>query len=155
VTLLGSALLLPLPASVVHELPADAITQADADVEQVAVSVARAYEDDRGASVTSLESENVGFDLLSILGDERRCIEVKGRAGVGRIELTWSEFAKSQELGDDYWLYAVLDCSAGQPRLYRVRNPAKVLAGSWKPSLDVRYGVDAQPVIDAAKGTIA
>jgi hypothetical protein len=88
---------------------------------------------------------------LSTRGLERRCIEVKGRAGVGGVELTWSEFAKSQELGDDYWLYVVLDCAGSAPRLYRVRNPAKALAGAWQPSLDVRYRIDPEPVIEAAE----
>lgn len=80
---------------------------------------------------------------------------MKGRAGVGRVELTWSEFAKSQELRDDYWLYVVLDCSQPSPRLYRVQNPAKTLAGAWEPSLDVRYRVEPEPVIEAAAGSRA
>ena len=111
----------------------------DDEIEQIAVRVARRYETSRGATVRSVEDENVGFDLLSTRGLERRCIEVKGRAGVARVELTWSEFAKSQELGDDYWLYVVLDCAQPAPRLYRVQNPARALAGAWEPSLDIRY----------------
>ena len=107
----------------------------------------------RGADfVKSVETDNVGFDLLSVKGIERRCIEVKGRAGVGNVELTWSEFAKAIELGNDYWLYVVLDCGTPTPRLYRVQNPAKRLASSWTSNLDVRYRVDPQPVIDAAEG---
>ena len=102
-----------------------------------------------------MEDENIGFDLLSTRGLERRCIEVKGRADVARVELTWSEFAKSQELGDDYWLYVVLDCAQPEPRLYRVRNPAKALAGAWEPSLDVRFGIAPEPVIEASRGAPA
>ena len=94
----------------------------DDEIEQIAVRVARRYETSRGATVRSVEDEHVGFDLLSTRGLERRCIEVKGRAGVARVELTWSEFAKSQELGDDYWLYVVLDCAQPEPRLYRVQQ---------------------------------
>ena len=127
--------------------PADS----DKAVEAIAIHVARAYEVGRGATVHSVEADNVGFDLLSSLGLERRCIEVKGRAGVGGVELTWSEFAKGQELADDYWLYVVLDCRQAEPRLYRVPNPAKTLAASWRPSLDVRYRVDPEPVMEAAK----
>ena len=73
-------------------------------------------------------------------------------AGIARVELTWSEFAKSQELGDDYWLYVVLDCAQPEPRLYRVRNPARALAGAWEPSLDVRFRIAPEPVIEAARG---
>jgi len=153
VTVIGSALLLPLLAQADIEPggQGDAGRRTDAESEQTAVQVARRYETDRGALVRSVEDDHVGFDLLSTLGIERRCIEVKGRAGVGRVELTWSEFAKSQELGDDYWLYVVLDCTKQSPRLYRVRNPAKTLAGAWEPTLDVRYRVDPEPVIEASK----
>jgi hypothetical protein len=153
VAVIGSALLLPLPASTDGQTaaPAGEAAQRDTEVEEIAVQIARRHETERGATVRSVEEENVGFDLLSTCGLERRCIEVKGRAGVGRVELTWSEFAKSQELGDDYWLYVVLDCAGSAPRLYRVRNPAKALAGAWQPSLDVRYRIDPEPVIEAAE----
>jgi hypothetical protein len=152
VAVVGSALLLPLPP----EEPAsigggDAAGAAnDAEVEQTAVRVARRSEEARGATVVSVEADNIGFDLLSTLGLERRCIEVKGRAGTGVVELTWSEFAKAQELGPDYWLFVVLDCASAAPRLYRVQDPARVLAGSWVPTLDVRYRVAPEPVIEAA-----
>ena len=116
--------------------------------------MAWAYEKDERVVdyIKSVEDANVGFDLLSLKDLERRCIEVKGRAGVGAVELTWSEYAKSVELGDDYWLYVVLDCASTAPRLYRIQNPAKALAGLWKTNLDVRFGAEAQAVIDAADG---
>jgi len=158
VTVIGSALLLPLPLpSEADErgTPGDAGALRDDEIEQIAVRIARRYETNRGATVRSVEDEHVGFDLLSTRGLERRCIEVKGRAGVARVELTWSEFAKSQELGDDYWLYVVLDCAQPSPRLYRVRNPARTLAGAWEPSLDVRFGVAPEPVIEASRGAPA
>jgi len=157
VAVVGSALLLPLPPQIEGEgeVSVDKIGTTDAEIEQIAVRLACEYEAGRGATVRSVESDHMGFDLLSTLGLERRCIEVKGRGGVGRVELTWSEFAKSQELGDDYWLYVVLDCSQAMPRLYRVQNPAKALAAAWEPSLDVRYRVDPEPVIEASKGAPA
>jgi len=157
VAVIGSALLLPLSVPTEDDggAPGDTGGLTDSEIEQIAVRVARRYETGRGATVRSVEDEHVGFDLLSTRGLERRCIEVKGRAGVARVELTWSEFAKSQELGDDYWLYVVLDCAQPSPRLYRVRNPARALAGAWQPSLDVRYRVEPEPVIEAAKGAPA
>jgi superfamily II DNA/RNA helicase len=158
VRVVGSALLLPLPAPLEGDDRASTDKRAglgDPEIEQIAVQVARHYEEGRGAGVRSVEADNVGFDLLSTRGLERRCIEVKGRAGVGRVELTWSEFAKSQELGDDYWLYVVLDCAQPDPRLYRVQNPARTLASAWRPSLEVRYHVEPEPVIEAAKGAPA
>ncbi len=154
VTMVGSALLLPLPAAQPYggvKGGTDALSRQE--IEQIAIRVAQHYEQGRDATVTSVETDNVGFDLLSVRDSDRRCIEVKGRAGVERVELTWSEFAKSQELGDDYWLYVVLDCGAADPRLYRVQNPAEALAGAWKPSLDVRYSVEPEPVMNAAEVT--
>lgn len=154
VTIIGSALLLPLPVPEVGKGgPGDEYGHGDHEIEQIAIRIATRYEAARPATVKSVEQDNVGFDLLSLRGSERRCIEVKGRAGVGRVELTWSEFAKSQELGDDYWLYVVLDCSTPSPRLYRVRNPARTLATFWQPSLDVRFRVDPESVIDASLGS--
>jgi hypothetical protein len=157
VAVTGSALLLPLPA--VGEQGDGTAGEtgglADEEIEQIAVRVARRYETSRGATVRSVEDEHIGFDLLSTRGLERRCIEVKGRAGVARVELTWSEFAKSQELGDDYWLYVVLDCARAEPRLYRVRNPANTLAGAWEPSLEVRFRIAPEPVIEASRGAPA
>jgi hypothetical protein len=147
VTVLGSVLVLP-PAGT----PPDGRRRAsNEEVEAIAVRVAREHEERRGAAVTSVEGENVGFDLLSTLELERRCIEVKGRAAVGSIELTWGEYAKATELAGDYWLYVVHDCASPAPRLYRVQDPVRALAGSWQPSLDVRFGVEAVPIIDAAQ----
>lgn len=122
------------------------------EVEQIAIQVTMNHERVNNADlVKSVEADNVGFDVLSIRGIQRRCIEVKGRDGVGNIELTWSEYAKAVELGDDYWLYVVLDCATENSRLYRVQNPVTALSGSIKPHLDVRYGVASQSVIDAAE----
>lgn len=149
---MGSALLLPLPEPEGSGSDAASGGLADAEVEQIAVQIARRYEEARGADVWSVEADNIGFDLLSTMGIERRCIEVKGRGGVGGVELTWSEFAKAQELGPDYWLYVVLDCATSNPRLYRVRDPASALPGSWVPTLDVRFQVAPEPVIEAADG---
>ena len=142
------------PSAADHEGPAGKDTAySSRHIEQIAVEVARRFETEtRGADIVrSVEADNVGFDLLSLKAAERRCIEVKGRAGVGSVSLTWSEFAKAAELGDDYWLYVVLDCARAQPRLYRVQNPAKALANYWASSLDVRFRVAPQPVIDAAE----
>lgn len=126
----------------------------DDEIEAIAVQVASAHEHDvrQVDYLKSVESDNVGFDLLSRKGLERRCIEVKGRSGVGSVELTWGEYAKAIELGDDYWLYAVLDCAGPEPRLFRIQNPVLALAGRWKPNLDVRFGLDSSDVIDAGQG---
>ena len=51
------------------------------------------------------------------------CIEVKGRAGAGDIELTEDEWVKACNLRDQYWLYVVHDCASAQSRLVRVQVP--------------------------------
>ena len=157
VRIFARALLLPTDASgrpdQNQQTPGGgAAMHSNREIEQIAVGVAVRYETEvRGAQVQSVESDNVGFDLVSVKGVQRRRIEVKGRAGVGSVELTWSEFATAIELGEGYWLYVVLDCAGPRPRLYRVQNPAKALADAWASNLDVRYRVAPQPVIDASE----
>ena len=71
----------------------------------------------------------------------RRHIEVKGRAGLGAVEMTANEYGRACNLGDAYWLYAVFQCETGQPQLHRVQNPFAVLIARNKGSV----------VIDAAQ----
>lgn len=110
----------------------------DAEVEAAAVREAVAHEEGRGAKVRDVStparalaaglSEHPGFDLLSIRApSEERAIEVKGRVGVGDIELTDNEWAKACNLRDRYWLYVVFDCGTPRPRLFRVRDPFRSL----------------------------
>ncbi len=151
---LGTALLIPAAAESTNRVePEDGDRSADKDVEAIAVAEATRYEvEERGAQVESTEKDGCGFDLRSTKSDgDRRCIEVKGRAAVGLVELTWLEYQKSLELKDEYWLYVVLECASSRPRLYRVQNPAEKLAGAITPSLDVRYRIQPDPVIDAAE----
>jgi hypothetical protein len=110
----------------------------DAEVESVAVRAAAAYEKSFGAKVVDVSTpgaataaglaEHPGFDLLSRLpGGEERCIEVKGRAGTGTVELTENEWVRACNLGARYWLYVVFDCATPRPRLLRVQDPFREL----------------------------
>ncbi len=111
-----------------------------ADVERVAMHLARAYEEAAGARVLDVHTRELaraaglpdhpGFDLLSMFpGGEKRAIEVKGRAGTGEIEVTANEWAKACNLRESYWLYAAYDCATPAPNLVRVRDPfARLLA---------------------------
>lgn len=117
----------------------------DAGIEAIAVNLARAYEESLGATVTDVStpelacmaglSEYPGFDLLSSRAPgETLCIEVKGRARIGEIELSENEWAKACNHRDGYWLYVVYDCAAASPRLLRVQDPfgkllVKVIGG--------------------------
>lgn len=106
----------------------------DAEVEDVAMQVARAYEEALGATVRDVStppkaraaglSDSPGFDLLSIHpSGERRAIEVKGRAAIGDVEVTENEWAKACNLRDGYWLYTVFNCASPHPQVTRVCDP--------------------------------
>ncbi len=153
VRLLGVAQLVSAVSIDSSEAYPVAAPASDNEIEMIAVRVAERYErEERHVDyLRSVEAENVGFDLLSLKDLERRCIEVKGRSGVASVWLSWSEYAKAVEIGDDYWLYVVLDCATPSPRLYRIQNPVRALAGLWKPNLDVRFGAESAAVIDAAE----
>jgi superfamily II DNA or RNA helicase len=106
----------------------------DAEVEVIAMKVARAFEEAAGAVVKDVSRLHLaraagledypGFDLLSHRADEgQRGIEVKGRVGVGEVELTENEWVRACNQRDLYWLYVVFDCGTSHPRLLRVRDP--------------------------------
>ena len=144
-------------------VPADDPTELeryDAEVEAVAVRVATAYEEASGAAVKDVSrpaqarraglADWPGFDLLSTrAAGERRCIEVKGRAGSGSVEVSDNEWAKACNLRSEYWLYVVYDCATPRPRLLRVRDPfAKLLVGSREL---LAYTVTPSAVLKAAE----
>jgi len=57
---------------------------------------------------------------------------VKGRVGVGDIELTENEWSRACNSRDGYWLYVVYDCGTPNPRLFRVQDPFKKLIATAK-----------------------
>jgi len=131
VTFLAHALILP------SRDPEDK-QRHDQAIERIAMDVAQGYElrcDARVQNVSTPDQalqaglpQSPGFDLLSRRPrGERRCIEVKGRRGVGDIELTENEWTRAANLRQEYWLYVVYDCATGQPRLLRVQDPFQKL----------------------------
>jgi len=117
--------------------------QFEADVEQVAMQRAWAWEESEGAIVKDVHTpelaraaglgDNPGFDLLSVRPEgQRRCIEVKGRARTGDVEISRNEWARAVNLGEAYWLYAVYDCGTPAPRLVRVQDPFNKLLAKIK-----------------------
>ena len=132
----------------------------DAEVETIAVRLARAYEEEAGARVDDVSrpelarraglSDWPGFDLLSRHPDTgRRAIEVKGRAHSGGIELKENEWANACNLRDGYWLYVVFDCATPRPRLVRVRDPfGKLIAKSRNSTA---YTISPRSILEAAE----
>jgi len=93
-------------------------------VEDAAMTHAMAYEQARGWEVEDVSAEARGYDLLSHGPEgEVRYIEVKGRAGVGAVEISENEWLKAEQLGKDYWLYIVTE-ALESPALYLVQDPA-------------------------------
>jgi superfamily II DNA or RNA helicase len=106
----------------------------DEQIESIAVKVAWAHEETHGAVVKDVSTpalaraaglpERPGFDLLSLRpAGEDRGIEVKGRAGIGDIEITENEWVKACNLRERYWLYVVYECATAHPRLLRIQDP--------------------------------
>jgi hypothetical protein len=96
--------------------------------------LAIAHEESLGAVVLDVSTkeralraglvEYPGFDLLSRRpGGEERAIEVKGRAGMGDIDISENEWAKACNLREQYWLYVVFGCASSQPHLIKVNDP--------------------------------
>lgn len=125
----------------------------DAEVELIAVRIASEYEREQGWTPRDVSTpplaraagltDNPGFDILSnrpafgatsakstVL--EERAIEVKGRVGVGDIELTENEWSRACNERDRYWLYVVYDCGMPNPRLLRVNDPFRKLIATAK-----------------------
>ena len=106
----------------------------DKEIELVAMRVAIAHEEAQNAVVRDVSTkekalaaglgEYPGFDLHSLRpGGAERAIEVKGRAGVGDVDISENEWAKACNLREKYWLYIVFDCASSQPRLIRIQDP--------------------------------
>lgn len=128
---------------IAHALVVPSTDQADlarlqADIEQVAMDLVRAFEEAAGAKVRFVHTpelaraaglpDHPGFDILSIYpGNERRCIEVKGRADTGEIQVTDNEWARACNLRNEYWLYAVYHCATPTPQMVRVQDPFEKL----------------------------
>ena len=106
----------------------------EANVEQIAMDLSKAFEEAEGANVKFVHTPSLaraaglpdhpGFDLLSLRhGYHQRCIEVKGCVSTGEIQITDNEWARACNLRQDYWLYVVYHCGTSTPQLVRVQDP--------------------------------
>jgi superfamily II DNA or RNA helicase len=126
--IIGVALVTPAAPAVVDTAGGPAMRRSDA-VEEAAMAHAMAMEQALGWQVEDVHEEDRGYDLVSYspIG-QIRYIEVKGRAGVGDVELSQNEWLKAQQLGGDYWLYVVSNALTA-PDLQRIQNPTQRLSG--------------------------
>lgn len=130
----------------------------DREIELVAMRVASAHEEALGSRVSDVSTPELalaagldrspGFDLLVHRTDgNERGVEVKGRRGVGDVELTENEWARAVNLRERYWLYVVFDCATASPRLLRVRDPFGRLLARLKGGVVI----DERAIFEAAE----
>jgi superfamily II DNA or RNA helicase/DNA-binding XRE family transcriptional regulator len=130
----------------------------DTEVEKLAMLKAIGFEEERGRLVVDVSTpekavmqgleEWPGFDLLSRNGKGGpNAIEVKGRAGIGEIEVSENEWAKACNLRDRYWLYVVFNCAGAHPELHRVQDPFGKLIARAKGGVVV----DAASILQTAE----
>ena len=113
----------------------------DREIEEIGMRLAMEYEFSRGRNPEDVSLQNLGFDIRSRAPDGSfRYIEVKTRAREGKIALTPNEWLMAQRLGDEYWLYVIVN-AASKPELYTIQNPASKLKPSEEVEI-VRYIVD-------------
>ncbi len=138
--------------------PADR-EQHEVNIEMVAMKIAQAFEEAAEAKVLDVHTpdraraaglpDNPGFDLLSLRPEnEKRAIEVKGRAGTGDIEVSANEWAKACNMRQSYWFYVVYDCATSSPKLVRVQDPFGSLLAKSKGSVLI----SAKEIGQAARG---
>ncbi|MDF5714187.1 MAG: DUF3883 domain-containing protein [Rhizonema sp. NSF051] len=130
----------------------------DKEIEAIAMRTARGDEESQGAIVKDISTPQLareagltdypGFDLLSRYPDgKQRSIEVKGRAGIGNVELTENEWVAACNLRERYWLYVVFNCATPHPRLLRIQDPFGKLIVKTKTSVVI----NAQEIFQAAE----
>lgn len=113
----------------------------DAEVERIGMEVSMNYERVQGRRPEDVSVANTGYDIRSISPDGSvRYIEVKARAGVGKVALTPNEWITAQKLGESYWLYVVAN-AATSPELYLIQNPATSLRPDEEVEI-VRYVIN-------------
>ena len=107
-------------------MPDDTLRE-DAEVERIGMELAMEFEISKGRSPEDVSAQHLGFDIRSkALDGSIRYIEVKARAREGKIALTPNEWMIANRLGDEYWLYVVVNAK-DKPELYTIQNPAKNL----------------------------
>jgi len=113
--------------AVLPQLPVDDTLKEDKEIEEIGMRVAMEFEISQGRNPEDVAAQNLGFDIRSKASDESiRYIEVKARAGEGKIALTPNEWLMAHRLGNEYWLYIVVN-AAKSPELYTIENPAEKL----------------------------
>ena len=118
---------MPELLSVIRVIPEKGEMASDEEIERIGMEIAMEYERRCGREPEDVSKENLGFDIRSKGKGEVRYIEVKARAGEGKVALTPNELFKARRFKEQYWLYIVANAAAN-PTLYIINNPAENLA---------------------------
>jgi hypothetical protein len=106
-----------------------------------------------GFRVSDVHTEELGYDLYAIRGQEQRCVEVKGVWGSASsqgVRLTGNEILIAAQQRDDYWLYVVDQCSETGGSMYGIyRDPVATFEGLLKQ--DAIYTVSGS-ALKSARG---
>ena len=127
---------------VVTDKRQDEEMRADFELEEMGMQIAIEYEKAQGRVPEDVSDQNLGFDIRSKDPEAGtiRYIEVKARADTGPVSLTLNEWFKANRFKDDYYLYAVMEISTGNPELYIIQNPAENLKAEEVVDV-VRYSI--------------
>jgi SNF2 family DNA or RNA helicase len=110
----------------------------DEEVEKIGMKIAAEYEQNNGRFPEDVSLQNLGYDIRS--QDEKlnyRYIEVKARKKEGSVALTPNEWLMAHRLGNEYYLYIVVNALTN-PELYLIQNPASKLSPDKEINI-VRY----------------
>lgn len=137
--------MLPLQGSNTTEMENDPV------IEQKGMEWVLRYELEHGRQPQDVAQENLGYDVRSVdpQSGAVRYIEVKARARMGQVALTQNEWFTAQRLGEDYYLYVVMNTVNEHPDLYVLRNPAACLHPEEK--YEVRYIVPIEMITSIGK----
>jgi len=137
-------------ARVVPQLPVEDELKEDLEIEKIGMQIAMNFEISHERDPEDVSSQNLGFDIRSRTPDgSYRYIEVKTRAREGKIALTPNEWLMAHRLGDEYWLYVIVNV-ATKPELYTIQNPASKLKPNEMVEI-VRYIIDKDDWKNVAK----
>lgn len=110
----------------------------DEEVEKIGMKVAMEYEQRHGRVPEDVSLQNLGYDVRSQAEIQNyRYIEVKARKKEGSVALTPNEWLMAHRLGDEYWLYIVVNALTS-PELYLIQNPTSKLSPDKEINV-VRY----------------
>jgi len=133
-------MVMPRFVGIIRVLPVDRTIEgmeSNPESERIAMEVSMEYESEKGRTPENVASQKLGFDIRSKdKSGNTRYIEVKGRSGIGAVELTQNEWFKARNLKDTYYLYSVMN-TAAKPELYIIQNPVGSIATEEK--IEVRY----------------